>query len=394
MILAVLCVVVTALVLYALVHYMFMYDDIKVICIDSTHNKALIKQTPILSIEKKYRYPMFVGWHPLLHVGYSSVLRSGKPQKHHREIITDKYTKFEEPITLDWIGGSIEQGKPLHHPTLIVIPGIAGSTHANYIQNFVEVSKKRFRVVVYNRPGCGDLKLTSARFFLNAHPLTIKCIVDHVDATLEHKSPLFAIGYSMGGQNVLRYLAEHTDTPLRGVVTVCQPFDSTKTCAKLIENPIYDRVLTKNLQEIVIKNKHLYEPLEVLKQNDNLNKVLSAKTLTEFDNYFTLPVHGFKDLVTDYYEGRNVTEDHLKAVKTPIIMIQADDDKVVVPEELAQYVFEHASRHNENLVVVRTKHGSHCAYEEMGPYLFAPNKVAWMDRLADQLLMTLSSLHQ
>jgi predicted alpha/beta-fold hydrolase len=80
----------------------------------------------------------------------------------------------------------------------------------------------------------------------------------------------------------------------------------------------------------------------------NLNKLVVTK-----------PVHGYKDIEEEFYNHRSITDDHLMAISVPTVMLQAMDDAVLAPAELAKYVFDIASEKNPNLIVVRTKHRSH-----------------------------------
>jgi predicted alpha/beta-fold hydrolase len=381
-----------ALVLaYAVIHVLFLYDTLEILCLPTRYSELLIKLTPRLSTDKKYRYPMFFGWHSFLQIVYSWIFRVGIPQDYLRQECPDP--KSSDPVSLDWANGSILQDKPKTHPTVIIIPGIAGSAEGNYIQNFVHFIKNDFRVVIYNRPGCGNVKLSTHKFYLSAHSSTMKSIVDHVNEQLDGESPLIAVGFSMGAQNLLRYLAEYKDTPIISSVIVNPTFQSEKTFDTLQQKPLYDRALTTYLQSILTTHRHVFDRVPTVFEPHGFERVLKMKSFAEFNDLFISPVHGFKNVYRDYYPETSVYEDHLSKISIPTVLIQSYDDPITQPSTNYKYVFE-AAKKNPNIILVNTQHGSHCAYEEMDMnWLILPSKMCFMEKTCHQILKSMVTLH-
>ncbi len=375
---------------YALVHYYFLCDDIQIICLPTEQNKFIQSACPILSQEKKYRYPMFFGWSSFLQIYYTTVLKKHTQQNYLRESFTDPDLK--EPITIDWAENSVLQDKPLSTPTIIILPGITGTAESPYIQQLVDHLKHKYRIVGYSRPGCGNVKLTHYQFYMNTHPHTIKSMIHYIDKKLEHQSPLYALGISMGGANIVRAMAEYPDElPLKGIVTINQPLCHRNM--ELLElQPIYYKMLVSCTLQIIKDNEHVYRDLPSIKQYGGLDALYKITNMREFDEVVTKPIFGMDDLDGDYYKHRCITRNHLLSLKIPLVCIQCADDPVVQPDKVGEHMFEVAAKHNSNIMVIKTEHGSHCSLEEQGWLVLFPGQKSWMDRISLQLIDALSAL--
>jgi predicted alpha/beta-fold hydrolase len=64
------------------------------------------------------------------------------------------------------------------------------------------------------------------------------------------------------------------------------------------------------------------------------DRLLAARTLYEFDNAFTAPVHGFRD--TDDYWTRASSKPHLHRIRVPALVLNARNDPFVPAASLPQ----------------------------------------------------------
>jgi predicted alpha/beta-fold hydrolase len=367
---------------YTALHYLYLHDNVVLHYISTQVNEKIIKMCPSISPGAKYRYPMFFGWSGLIHSLYS-IFKSVPPLSYKRTTIKDPYVT--EPITLDWLDTAPTVNATT--PTIVILPGITGSVDAPYIRSLAKHLQHDYRVVVYSRPGCGTtnkVAIQTPHFFYNCHPLTIKALLEAVDDQNQHKSPIYVIGFSMGGQNIVRAKGEHPLPMVKGIITINQPYNTEKMVAKIIkEQRLYDKALTSFIRNVFTENTHIYKDILTAEQ---ISAVAKVDSLRDLDEVWTKPVHGFKDIEKDYYAHRTITHDHLMAIDVPTIMLQALDDAVLAPATLAKYVFDIASEKNSNIIVVRTDHGSHCSYEQMGPWLFIPSSTPWMDQVCLEVL--------
>jgi predicted alpha/beta-fold hydrolase len=137
----------------------------------------------------------------------------------------------------------------------------------------------------------------------------------------EPNTPLVAIGYSMGGNILLKWLGETgKDNPLQAAAAVSIPFEVGKCSSKLNKGfaRVYQWSLLKELCRIY-QQKFKQGPLsKFYKEIDHI------KTLREFDELITAPLHGFKD-ADDYYE-QSSSRPYLKKIQVPTLIIHAQDD--------------------------------------------------------------------
>ena len=143
---------------------------------------------------------------------------------------------------------------------------------------------------------------------------------------------LGAVGFSLGGNVLLKYLAEHDAPCLLAAVAVSVPFDLAAG-ATWIErgfSRVYRRYLVRKLASKVRAKR------ELLERQVDVKALLAARTFWEFDDRGTAPLHGFRD-ARDYYE-RSSSGPLLGNVCVPTLVIHSRDDPFVpasaIPESL------------------------------------------------------------
>lgn len=140
------------------------------------------------------------------------------------------------------------------------------------------------------------------------------------------------IGYSLGGNVLLKWLGERGSTaPVVTAVTVSVPFDLNSAALNLERglSRIYQRHLLKKLREsVVAKSRQHAVPFPV-------ERLAELRTFRQFDNAITAPLHGFSG-VDDYYE-QSSSKQFLQHIAIPTLMLQARDDpflpETALPDE-------------------------------------------------------------
>jgi predicted alpha/beta-fold hydrolase len=142
---------------------------------------------------------------------------------------------------------------------------------------------------------------------------------------------LFAIGYSLGGNMLLKLLGEcGENTPLKGAVSVCAPLDLA-ICSDVISqgfSSLYEKKMLNNLKNtLLLKYEHHdMEKLISLKKED----VQNIKTIREFDEVYTSKINGFGD-ASNYYKLCS-SKQFLKDIKIKTLLIHAKDDPFMTQE--------------------------------------------------------------
>lgn len=180
------------------------------------------------------------------------------------------------------------------------------------------------------------------------------------------------IGFSLGGNLTLKYLGEERTRPasLKKAVAFSVPMDLHTSCNKISQpsNWVYSQRFVKSLKEKIIRKSKTLRELDVR----GLDKI---KTLWEFDDYFTGPIHGFKDAL-DYYDHcsaiRFVTD-----IKIPVLVISAANDPFLSPE-----CYPHDLLRNHPYVSFESpQRGGHVGFAQ-----FNKNGLYWSEQRAIEFL--------
>ena len=164
--------------------------------------------------------------------------------------------------------------------------------------------------------------------------------------------PIAAVGYSLGGNALLKYLATQTDNPLIFAASVSPPLLLQEGAKRMNQgfSRLYQRVLLETMKEAARAKHNRYPEFKL----DELD-FESATNFYEFDHQVTAPLHGF-DSGEDYYNRASTLND-LISIKTPTHILWARDDPffsekcIPANEQLSSVVnFELAS------------HGGHVAF--------------------------------
>jgi len=134
------------------------------------------------------------------------------------------------------------------------------------------------------------------------------------------------VGYSLGGNMLLKFLAEYADAlPVRAAAVVSAPIDLAAAARRILARR--NRVYHWNLLR-AMKREALAPGAELAA--DERRAIDAARTIVEFDDRFVAPRNGFAG-AADYY-ARNSGERFLDAIRTPTLLVHALDDPWIPPE--------------------------------------------------------------
>jgi hypothetical protein len=145
----------------------------------------------------------------------------------------------------------------------------------------------------------------------------------------EPRTPLAVIGYSLGGNVVLKWLGEQGGAAsVSAAVAVSVPFDLANAAARVHQgfSRVYERRMLRSLQQLM-RAKAARMPLP---WDDKTIAAISS--LREFDDRITAPLHGFHG-ADDYYT-RAGCKPYLSGIVTPTLVIHALNDPFMSPTVL------------------------------------------------------------
>ena len=221
-------------------------------------------------------------------------------------------------------------------PIMILFHGLEGSFRSPYIQRAMHVmSKAGFGVILMHFRGCGSRPNRLARAYHSGDTADAKYLIEQLKARY-HDSPLFATGYSLGGNMLLKLLGEMGDNALLdGAMAVSAPMALESSANRINSgfSKLYQYNMMRSLRHS-LREKYRYHDIEKeigLKKDD----IKHLRTFWEFDDAYTAPMHGFRD-AKEYYE-KSSSKPYLKAIMIPTLIIHAQDDpfmgKEVIPSD-------------------------------------------------------------
>nr|CAB3450517.1 unnamed protein product [Digitaria exilis]CAB3505132.1 unnamed protein product [Digitaria exilis] len=183
----------------------------------------------------------------------------------------------------------------------------------------------------------------------------LRQVIDHVLGRYP-LSNVYAVGWSLGANILVRYLGEESDKcPLSGAVSLCNPFNLVIADEDFHKgfNNIYDKALARALRNIFKKHSLLFEDME---GEYDIPKAANAKTVRDFDEGLTRVSFGFKS-VDDYYSNSS-SSDSIKNVCIPLLCIQADNDPIAPSRGIPREDI----KANSNCLLIVTPKGGHLGW--------------------------------
>lgn len=247
---------------------------------------------------------------------YPTLFRKVALREYWRERIP---TPDHDFLDLDWL----KQGSK---KLVIISHGLEGNTHRAYIKGMARAFyKNQFDVLAWNYRGCSDQMNRSLRFYHSGATDDLATVIDHAIANPNYEA-VYLIGFSLGGNLTLKYTGERKMNPkITGIITFSVPMD-LYTCSVQLSTPanwIYSNRFLKSLKKKIQAKSKLMPGLQI----ERLNKI---RTLQEFDEIYTGPLHGFQGAM-DYYQKCSAIR-FLESIKTPTLIVNAQNDPFLSKE--------------------------------------------------------------
>lgn len=249
-------------------------------------------------------------------------------------------------------------------PRLLVLHGLEGSSYSVYVQGMLALAREAgFAGTAMNFRSCAREPGRIDRWIPNRAPRLYHSgettDLDLVASTLaerEPASPLVAIGVSLGGNVLLKWLGEHpAQRAIAAAATISVPYDLARG-ARHLEHPVSRLYLRNFLPTLVAKTEAVLGRHPELALRVDLDRVRRSRTFHEFDGAATAPVHGFEG-ADDYY-ARSSSIRFVERISTPTLCLSAIDDPFLPPQ--VAHAFRAAAP--PAVEVLLTEHGGHVGF--------------------------------
>ena len=220
---------------------------------------------------------------------------------------------------------------PPDAPRLILLHGLEGTARSHYVRaTLAEMRRRGWGADVLIFRSCGEEPNRTRRFYHSGETTDLAFVIDRVIA--EHpRSPLCLAGVSLGGNVLLKHLGEQGDrlpSQVRAAAAVSVPYDLERSARRIGRgfSRLYEQVFLRTLRRKAIAKLSRFPDLFAEE------RLAAARTLWDFDDIVTGPVHGF-DGATDYYT-RSSSIGFLPGIRVPTLLLSAVDDPFLPPDVL------------------------------------------------------------
>ena len=267
------------------------------------------------------------------------------------------YRRLIKPDSLDqtdiaydfYDAHAIEQssnGKLEQTPLVVLFHGMEGSSDSHYARALAyEMHAKGWHFVVAHFRSCGGIP-AKGRVFYNAGDTNE---VQHMLQNLSKDyANIYAVGVSLGGNALAKYLGEYGDDALcKGAAVISAPVDMSSAALNM-HSFLSHRIYTPYLLNPIIK-KALANDIS----KEEIESIKAVNRISDFDDIFTAPRHGYRSN-NDYYH-RSSALPYLIDVTRPLLLISAKDDPFIgftaTPNDVSPSV-----------TILDTNHGGHVGY--------------------------------
>lgn len=219
-------------------------------------------------------------------------------------------------LDLEWTGRTSSKLAILSH-------GLEGSSNAPYVGGMARaLASAGWDVLAWNFRGCGGEANRLLRFYHSGATEDLHEVVSHAAAS-HPASRIDLIGFSLGGNLVLKYLGEGVwplSAKLHAAVAFSVPCDLADSAARLSHraNRQYMARFLTGLRE-KITSKAAAFPGEI-----DLAGLEEMRTFKQFDDRYTAPLHGFRD--ANHYWRECSSRRFLDAIRLPSLLVNAGND--------------------------------------------------------------------
>jgi uncharacterized protein len=237
----------------------------------------------------------------------------------------------------------------------IISHGLEGSSADDCVRGMAtRLLRKRWDILAWNFRGCG---LEPNRLVRSYHSGETGDLGAVIALAAERYSRIALIGFSLGGNVTLKYLGEGGCHPaVVAGIAISVPIDLAASAHAIDHrwsNRIYlRRFLSRLLPKIRAKALLFPDRLDISRSH-------LIRTLREFDNLYTAPIHGFRD-AEEYWE-RSSARRYLEGIRVPALLLNARDDPFLTPESLP---YAEAEK-NPQLFFEAPRSGGHVGFIDM-----------------------------
>jgi predicted alpha/beta-fold hydrolase len=253
---------------------------------------------------------------------------------------------------------------------IVLVHGLEGSGDAGYIESLAAAALAAgFAAHRFHMRTCGGTESQSPTLYHAGLTSDLWAVLRTMRD--EGRAPACLVGFSLGGNVVLKLAGELGGSACRVIRAVCgvsTPLDLAACARRLAapENRIYEYRFVRRMRARLCATGR-YHPAEFA----------GLRTLMAIDDRITAPSFGFGD-AANYYRTQSCFR-YLEAIRVPTLLIQAKDDPIV-----PFATFERLPA-NPCIELLAPGHGGHLGFLGKSPHRF------WVEEAAMEWIQALKA---
>ena len=264
-------------------------------------------------------------------------------------------------LDFDWVDGMPGQ------PVVVLFHGLEGSSASHYAHDLMHTARLRgWNGEVAHIRGCSGEDNRLPRAYFAGDSAEVERILRHVKSRFPD-APLHAVGVSLGGNALLRWLGESgaaAHVLLERAAAVSAPLDLT-AAGNALDQGFNRRVYTARFLA-TLKQKALKKALQFPGALDS-DAIAAASTFRAFDTLVTARLHGYRD--ADDYWLRASSKPVLPDIRVPTLVINARNDPF-----LPAWALPTPAEVSPEVTLEQPETGGHVAFPS-GPF---PGNIDWL----------------
>ena len=249
-------------------------------------------------------------------------------------------------------------------PLLVLLHGLEGSPNSHYARGLLARARAQgwsAAAIVFRT--CGGQMNNTRRFYHSGETSDLDFVIQRLTSELP-QSPIVLAGFSLGGNVLLKWLGERgSDVPatVRAAAAVSVPYDLARGSRYI--NRGFARLYELHFLRSLVRKAQMKRG----RFPDTVPHVdlRQLRSMWEFDDAVTAPVHGFSD-AGDYYQ-RSSSLRWLDRIRVPTLLVSAVDDPFLPSEVL-----------DEVRAVALQNKALHCEFVDRGGHVgFIAGRRPW-----------------
>ena len=234
-------------------------------------------------------------------------------------------------IDLDWSATAGAVLSESSTPLVALFHGLEGNSNSHYARALIHALKAQgWAGVVVHFRGCSGQPNRLPRAYHSGDSEEIDWILRRLKQPHPDR-PLYAVGVSLGGNALLKWLGERESSAtciVQAAAAVSAPLDLTR-CGHHLGHG-FNRVYSRHfLQTLKPASAALLKRFPGLFDERRLRE---ARTVYEFDDVVTAPLHGFAN--ADDYWRRASSKPWLNTIRVPTLILNALNDPFLPADAL------------------------------------------------------------